>query len=284
MSDEIIDNAVGTATDNSENTREQDITEDSELGIEDNIEKKAEETTAEEQSEESKKPEITEEGKKIQRQTAALAAANRKIQELKKLSSTVNNDDNVKASNLVKPTEDDYDSIDDYANAMIEYGKQVANEDNRKIIEEQKVSNNAKRFENDMAIKEANYIKQTDEFRLNNADYDDVTGIVGDIFESYGDNHTSMVACRNAVLEMDNIPELLYHVGNNIDIMEKLAVLSPIKAVMEITRISDMVNSSTTKKQIKPHSKPPTPISGNGKTSTNVNNMSANELVKWMNS
>jgi hypothetical protein len=214
--------------------------------------------------------------KKVSRQKAALKAANeRQLQQPKAEA----------PKETAEPKPEDYETQEDFVNAIVEYRTEKATE--AKIQEQQ---------QQDLMIKQQTEAQerlalrnqQEAEFRELNPNYDDAAQEVNGFLELKG--QTVPVMTQNAILEAvydNNVAELINYFGENegerLDELEALTHMSPVKIGREIERISQSLKSTKKETTKKPLPKPPTRVEGKSKGSKPINERSGKDILKWVN-
>lgn len=171
-----------------------------------------------------------------------------------------------------KPKVDDFEIYEEFTEALgkwsarQEYGRIQAEDAQRAQDEETKATVDA-------------YNQRAEKARAAHEDFEEVVG----------QNIEIPISVQMAIIELDNGPEVAYHLGKNPELCKKLNDLSPLKAVAEIGRVSailagtaqeaakppDLSTVQETGKSPapkKPASSAPAPIVpvGGGQTKTNV--------------
>jgi len=95
-------------------------------------------------------------------------------------------------------------------------------------------------------------------FRETHTDYDDVFRAVDDS----GIIDDQLVL--NAIIELENSPEIIYQIGNDEDLLYQLAVMTPAQRLMKIGALSARASGTTAPPaaRISQAAKPITPVSG----------------------
>lgn len=105
-------------------------------------------------------------------------------------------------------------------------------------------------------------------FEADHADFEDV---------AFSDDLKVSPAMTQAILEAEDGPAIIYHLGNNPEVAERLAGLSPAQAVYEIGKISARLSTPPPKRQ-----EPPRPVQArNSAGPKDPNDMNMAEFVVW---
>ena len=192
-------------------------------------EQQAEESNSE-SAPEQKPEEKQEDGfqKRINKVTADKYAEKRRADELQRQLNELNSKPVVEAAK--KPTLEDYDHDDEAYNAAnIEYqvGKAVQKETDKL----QQNAANAKQ-----AVIQSDFNDRIT--AINKADFDEVANAVPQLPPGVAD----------ALMQSENGPELIYHLGTHLDQADKLAGMTPTAAIMELGKLSVSMNAAPTKK------------------------------------
>ena len=191
-------------------------------------EQQAEESNSE-SAPEQKPEEKQEDGfqKRINKVTADKYAEKRRADELQRQLNELNTKP-VEAAK--KPTLEDYDHDDEAFNAAnIEYqvGKAVQKEADKL----QQNAANAK-----MAVIQSDFNDRIT--AINKPNFDEVANAVPQLPPGVAD----------ALMQSENGPELIYHLGTHLDQADKLAGMTPTQAIMELGKLSVSMNTAPTKK------------------------------------
>lgn len=151
-----------------------------------------------------------------------------------------------------KPRSEDYDSNDDFIEALTDWKTKQAIDDYDKNMS--KKSNEKRQIE-----VARNWQSKVNEFKVNHPDFDEIMEDVSDI--SIAD------PIRDAILEAG--PEVLYELAKDPDEASRIASLSPYSAIREIgkieARLSKKTKKTTTTKTTTTKAPPPMePVKGGG--------------------
>lgn len=143
-----------------------------------------------------------------------------------------------------KPNRADFSDPDEYDDAMIAYGKQVA-----------KGEAAAERAETAKKAAEAESRTLTESFRSSveafSADHPDFEDV-------FTEDLSITIAMSHAIMSADNAAELAYWLGQNPDEARRISGLSDVKAVYELGRISTRLGEP--EEEDKPKPRKPAPI------------------------
>lgn len=159
------------------------------------------------------------------------------------------------------PTLEEFDHDDDaYQSALIKH--QVAEAVKAQAAEQQKQAAQAQLQETQAAFNERIVA-------MNKPDFADVANAVPVLPNGVAD----------ALVQSENGPELIYHLGTHLDLADKLSSMTPQAAMMELGRISANMN---TKPEIKQSAAPEPiePITSGGSLSKDLGEMSMEEIYK----
>lgn len=239
-----------------ENKEVQDVqsAEESESEIESSDETDEEsETSEEEEQEQTEKPKgpkgvrnrikklgrkLSEKDREIEFLREQLRSTNVK-QEPKEVKSVVTESE--------KPNQDDFDSHEDYLEAMIEYKANLVAE--KKLEDYQAKQKETQIKTKEEQIKAAHY-SRVSAFQEKTEDFVDVIESVDDIPLS--------LTIQQVVMESDNGPELFYELAKNRDELERINQLPAIEAARALGRFEASLNKPV--KEIKKVTKTPPPI------------------------
>ena len=208
-----------------------------------------EEDSAEQEDEPKVNPGVQKRINKMTREKYELQARIRELEE--------QTQKNAPSTELKEPSLEDlnYDN-EAYKAALIEYGKSQAK--NQTTTEPQ--------VDPVKAEKVATFSQKLDAFRAKAPDYVDVVSQMP----------ISQVG-SDAILEMDNGPEVAYYLGNHLDLVDEINALNPVAAALKIADLSKKLKPAEPKISSAPD--PVTSIkSGGGKVTKNEDDMTVEEL------
>lgn len=250
-------------------------TEQAETNVEAKEEAVAKEGTQEEKPELSEVERVKQSmQKRIDRKTAAYKDLQRKIQELEaQMPKQAVVDDS--------PKEEDFDSWEDYQEAVVKHkAEKLVSERLRE--EKQKELDAARQAQTEQARKQFEALEH--DFRAEHADYDErasaFSETVADLRQRFGQSPT-MSALGELIATSEVAPALVYELGGNLDLAEDLVSMSPVQAARELLKLEISLSKSPETKEEAPLPEPITPVKARGNASKNLNNMSAEELVRW---
>lgn len=153
-----------------------------------------------------------------------------------------------------KPSLDQYESYDDYTEALADWKYKVNDAEKSAKQEAEKVTQRRSEIQK-------SFIERIEKFKESTPDYDEVVADIADMDLS--------TAVFEAVAESDLSAELTYYFGNNIDDLERINKLTPLHAAREIGRIEAKL-STPEAKPIKKQSSAPDPVSPVGGSKASV--------------
>jgi len=174
-----------------------------------------------------------------------------------------------------EPAREDYEDYESFVKATAKYeGRQEA----RAILKAEREANQGKEKQSQAADDYAKVAKAwTDReaaFSKETKDYEEVTtAYVEDGIEALSP------AARRLIVESDAGPAVLYHLGNDSDLAERIAGLSPIKQVAELGRLEAKFSAPAKKPSNAPP--PATPARASKTVTKDVTKMSIDELNKF---
>lgn len=173
-----------------------------------------------------------------------------------------------KEDELVKPKADDFDTYDEYYEALADY---KAEKKVRDILKKQEEKDKQKKTANETI--EA--IKQFKERAEKTAEkYEDFDEVITDEETPYNE------AMKQAVFNSEIGPEIAYYLGKHKEEAMKIAKMPVLKSVMEMGKLEDRLFASLKGKPKKPSNAPVPikPIKGSGNTiAKDPNKMSMKE-------
>lgn len=153
-----------------------------------------------------------------------------------------------------KPSLDQYESYDDYTEALADWKYKVNDAEKSAKQEEEK----ANEYKTEL---KKSFMGRIEKFKESTPDYDDVVSEISDIDLSK--------SVFESLAESDLSAELTYYFGKNIDDLERINKLSPLQAAREIGRIEAKL-STPENKPIKKQSSAPDPVSPVGGSKASV--------------
>jgi len=207
----------------------------------------------------------------IGKKTAELYAARRRIQELEQSSSAQSQQPQAAPTSL-KP--ENFSTVEAYFEAVAESKAEA------KIKEYQS--------KNEAVAKN----RVTSEYRQKKfADIDAKAEVLKDnipdfeqvISENGEEIREASPHVHDAILESDDGALVTYYIAKE-GLFEKLNAMTPARAAYEIARIESEAKSSVSTKPISKTPAPMQPVKGSATGSKSLNNMSGQELLKWMRS
>lgn len=216
--------------------------------------------------------------KKIDRQTAAYHELQKRLESERQAIQA-----KLEAPKDDAPNIDDYDTHEDYVNAVAEYkAKQLIKAKEQEFYQKQQQETMQKMQQERAKIaleQEAEYLKINPRYEASKNEFD-----------SFVKTLQVDQAVENAIVEaafIGNVPSIIdYFGGNNGERLDELAEIarkSPAQAAIEIYKIQQKLGKPERKEE-KPIPKPVASPKGTGKASKPVKDMNGKELLKWVNS
>lgn len=216
--------------------------------------------------------------KRIDRKTAATKALESKVRELQQQVETYQGQA-PKVDNT--PKEEDFETWAEYKDALVKHeAKQMVQDElEQRRRQEIKVKQAEIRRR-----QEDEFNRRVDDFRKLAPDYDEKANAFMDIAQDYqrrlGSTPT-MQAISQVLVEVENAPALIHKLGGEPDLVDMLVDMTPVQAAFELFKIHEGYSQPQEEKAL---SKPIKPVKATGRVSKNVNHMSPDELMDWMQS
>lgn len=215
--------------------------------------------------------------KALQTQQRQLQEAKTRIAELEKLSA--------KADPLAdKPTADNFDDIEDYAEALAEWKanqkeKAKAQGEGQKQTEQERIQQ-AIEFEK----KKLNFESKQEAFRAKEPTYDKNAEVVNKVITLVNPQDPSFQAFAATVLNADDSPALINFLGQNPQEMLNLFGKTPFEVEDRLTEIIEsLANKPAPQAQPKADlPEPPKGLSGSSSIKKDPMKMSKDELRDWL--
>lgn len=222
--------------------------------------------------------------KAIDRKTAAYHALQKKYEEQRQ--------ERERLTQLIEqqqpsqePVIDDFETHEDYVNALVEYRSKAAiQEQQQKLMAQQAQMEQERIMQERLSIRqeqEAEYMKENPMYKAAANEVDAYIKTLGDVSES-----TQMAVIDQ--LYRGNVAQVIDYFGSdngaNLDELGKISKLTPPEAAVEIYKIQQRLSSTPKKEKIKPESKPVKVDRGNTKTSKPLTKKSGKEVLDWVNS
>lgn len=217
--------------------------------------------------------------KKNSRQKAALKALNERQQQQQPQAEAKPLGD--------EPKPEDFETQEDFVNAVVEYRTEKATqaklEEQRQqahLLEQQELMNKR------AAIKK----ESEDKFREINPNYDEADQEVRSFYETNAQsiNPHTYFAIVDAVYDYGDVAELTNYFGENngerIDELDAISRMSPVKAGIEIYKISQSLKSTNKQTTKNPLPKPPKKVEGKSQASKPLAKRSGKDVLEWVNS
>lgn len=207
--------------------------------------------------------------KRIDRQTAASKAAQEQLRQLQSeveaLRATAPKADDA-------PKQDDYKTYEEWEQATIDFKA------NQKV-EERIKSEKEKELKVAQERQAAEVRRQFDEkekaFRTIATDYDRVAGEAVQTMNELGQAGYNISGLRDVVMTFDNPPEMIYQLGKDTALIEKLVSMPPLAAMYELVKLEIAFKANKT--QAKEAPPPIKTLKGTGKVAKALDEMSFEE-------
>jgi len=134
-----------------------------------------------------------------------------------------------------KPNPDSFKDAFTYAEALAKWSAENA-------IKAERQRNDKERAEKEQDAIRSAWVRGVEAIKKTHEDYEEVV--------SSSDVQVSD-AVRDAILESDHGPLLIYHLAQNTDIADKLSELSPRKAILELGKLEATLTAKPEKKEDK---------------------------------
>lgn len=223
-----------------------------------------------------KEPEKTDENplkKRIDRQRAALAAANRQIAEMKAQLEGARPPAQVDDG---APKEADFENAEEYYKAL---GKWEAKQELTKAQKEEIARREQEQRAEVIKQRQEVFEKRQADFKKTVPDYDEAVEIVQDAITAANQNTVEFKAFSDALISSDDMPALLYHLGKNPDDLESMFKMNPVQIIRHLAKLEIKLQSEPEKpKKVAP---PPSAVKGSGSGLKDLEKMTPNELLKW---
>jgi hypothetical protein len=181
-----------------------------------------------------------------------------------------------------EPIENDFDSYAEFEQARSKYLRDLGRFEAEKEIQDrltkEKQEQQQRQQQEYLTKAQTEFESRADKFKAETPDFEPVMNDVAEAFKAY-DNQT-VQAIRQATLEMENAPALLYHLGSNPEQLNEVLGGSPVQALIKLGQIENSL-SGAPKPNPKPvNHKPLKTAAGGGQKS--LNQMTPDELVGWL--
>jgi hypothetical protein len=227
--------------------------------------------------------ETTGKQKAIDRKTAALGDANRKIQELMQEMQTMRQAQ-PQDQDEPEPNIDDFETHADYVDAMANHrAKKLVQAERDKMQQEVEKAKIVELQQQRERVR----VEQEKEYLVENPLYEDSKK------EFFGFVQAANVnpAVENAIVEQafdGNVPQLIDYFGanngENLDKLAEIVKLSPVKAAVEIYKLQQSLATPVNQKKEKPAFKPAAKMpKGKGAPKKTLDDLSGDELLKALN-
>jgi myosin heavy subunit len=211
--------------------------------------------------------------KRLARKTAATKALEEKVRTLETQLQSV-----PKQVADDEPTLEQFQTFDEFEKAVIEYKANKLAEQRLKETKQKELQELQTRK---MQEQKRDFETKESKFRERQPDYDDVVARASEALGDLKQRGAKVEALTNAILEFDNAPEMLYHVGKDDGVLEDLVQLSPIGIMRELVKMEMALQPVAKTEQ-----KPPEPIKstsgrGGGKP---LSLRGGKDILDWVNS
>lgn len=183
-----------------------------------------------------------------------LAAANRRVAELEAEKTAAQN------APGPKPKMDDFDTEEEFYEAMAGHkANEIVSERmqaDRAASDAQSVKADRDRIIDSHNVREEAYADTVD-------DYNDISSIGADFYR----NNSGAVS---AIIESEHGPEVMYHLGKNIEAAEKIGSMSPNMAAVAIGKIVARLEGGANTRNVSKAPAPIAPIDGSAETADSI--------------
>lgn len=208
---------------------------------------------------------------KVKRQTAAYAQLQRKYEEDRAAW------EQAQQPELVKPSLDAFDSIEDYEKAVDEYiEKRSENAAGSKATEQMEQARQQEQY----AERQADFNAKQAEVMAKHADYNEAADVVTQYLNLADPNHPSTKMFRDSILESDNAPALVYFLGKNEAKIEALMTKPPVTIAKMVAGYEQELKAQNVApvKKVKP--KPIKSVKATGKGKKDLSKMTGKEIIE----
>lgn len=160
---------------------------------------------------------------------------------------------------LKEPKEEDYKTYEEFVEARgrykaeVEYQQKQAKEAQERQAAEQTKQIEAKR--KDFEVKEV-------ELRKIHPDYDEAVAVMNEFVAQADPRSIGTAVFRDVLMDSDNMPALVYHLGKNPDLVESLFTMSPLQIAKTLIKTEMSLADAPKQTPQKPIPNPPNAISG----------------------
>jgi len=209
---------------------------------------------------------------RIKRQTAANRDAQRRYEEaqakLKEYES--------KKPESGAPKQDDFDNYEDFVKAQAKYeAKQEFEAERAKETQAKQREAEARQAQEYLG----KFEKLAAEMRETSPDFDEKFEVVSEVVSTVPDGMGKQ-AFQYFMREAENPAEVVYHLGAQPELLEKLQGMSPVGIIKELALLEHGLKGKP-KSKADPKAPPITPVKGNGKTAKPLVERSAEEVLEW---
>lgn len=272
--DEEVKDGLETQETFEETSHEEEVTEEKEEETEE--QESESEESGEESTDESKKKRNSAQ-KRINELTRARREAEREAQFWKDKALATSKEElpkeEVKEDELKKPVVDDFDTYDEYYEALADYKAELKV---RKALEAREAREKQSR-EADKQVEVLSTFKER--AKAASEKYEDFDDVITDPETPYND------VMRQVVFESEVGPDIAYYLGTHKDVAEKVAKMPPLKAAVEMGKIEKIVSDKLNPPKQKKVSQSPPPITPVKGSKSGVNKdpdkMTMEEYRQW---
>lgn len=211
---------------------------------------------------------------RIKRQTAANRDAQRRYEEAQ---AKLKEYESKKPAETGAPKQDDYDNYEDFVKAQAKYeAKQEFEAERAKETQAKQREAEAKQAQEYIG----KFEKLAAEMRETSPDFDEKFEVVSEVVATVPEGMGKQ-AFQYFMREAENPAEVVYHLGAQPELLEKLQGMSPVGIIKELTLLEHGLKGKPKSKA--DHKSPPiTPVKGSGKSNSELSGKSAKELVAWV--
>jgi len=240
--------------------------------------KEADKAVAKEGEGEKPKPEKSEADKareamqkRIDRQTAASKALNERIRQLEQEKAQWE----AKAPKAQdEPKQEDFDDYDKWQDAVIEHRSKLRADEKLKAEKEKELKETQERR---AAEVRREFETKESAFRTSTPDYDRVAGEAVETVAVLGQAGKDVGPLLNMVMHFENPPEMLYRLGQDINLIEQMVGMPPLQIMRELVKLE----SAPVSKEIKQAPEPIEPVRGKGGVKP-LAKRSGKEILEWV--
>jgi chromosome segregation ATPase len=212
--------------------------------------------------------------KRIDRQTAARKADQEQIRQLNEQLAELR-ERVPKADDA--PKQEDFDSYEDWEQASIEHKAKLRAEE---VLQAEKQKELEAVQQRQQAEVRRKFEESEDAFRTTAPDYDHVAKEAVETLNSLQATGVDITPLRDAVMQFDNPPQMIYELGKDTDLIEELVHMAPLKAMRELIKL-EIALEGKAKAEPKTAPAPIKPTGGKGSVKP-LAQRSAKEVLEWV--